>query len=49
MAAAVGLVQRGHHVTLWETARHWGGRARALRLHGLQGQPLTSGQRPARF
>ena len=44
MAAAVGLVQRGHHVTLRETARHWGGRARALHLHGLhglQGQPLT--------
>ena len=41
MAAAVSLVQRGHQVSLWETARHWGGRARALVVQDLQGQPLT--------
>lgn len=41
MAAAVSLVQRGHHVSLWETARHWGGRARALAVQDLQGRPLT--------
>ena len=41
MAAAVALVQRGHQVSVWETARHWGGRARALQLQSPQGQPLT--------
>lgn len=41
MAAAVALVQRGHQVSLWETARHWGGRARALSLRDATGQRLT--------
>ena len=41
MAAAVGLVQRGHQVAVWETARHWGGRARALTLRGPDGTPLV--------
>lgn len=41
MAAAVALVQRGHHVSVWETARTWGGRARALSLRGPDAQALT--------
>ena len=30
LAAAVTATQAGHHVTLFEAARHWGGRARSL-------------------
>lgn len=41
MAAAVALVQRGNAVTVWETARLWGGRARAMPLHDAGGAPLT--------
>lgn len=41
LAAAVALVQRGHQVTVWETARHWGGRARALSVRDTAGQALT--------
>lgn len=41
MTAAVELVQRGHRVSVWETARLWGGRARALPLRDTQGQALT--------
>ena len=40
MAAAVTLTQRGHAVTVYEAARHWGGRARALTIKDLQGRPL---------
>jgi squalene-associated FAD-dependent desaturase len=30
LAAAIGAIQAGHQVTVFEAARHWGGRARAL-------------------
>ena len=40
MAAAVTLAQAGQQVTLYEAARHWGGRARALTLDAPEG-PLT--------
>ncbi|MET1115502.1 MAG: FAD-dependent oxidoreductase, partial [Comamonas sp.] len=40
MAAAVTLAQAGREVTVYEAARHWGGRARALVLDTPQG-PLT--------
>lgn len=32
LAAAVHAVQDGHHVTVFEASRHWGGRARTLRI-----------------
>ena len=39
MAAAVTLVQAGRHaVSVFEGARHWGGRARGLDITGPQGQ-----------
>lgn len=38
MAAAVTLVQAGAQVSVFESARHWGGRARALSITGPQGQ-----------
>lgn len=45
MAAAVTLAQAGHEVTLYEAARSWGGRARALTLQTPQGQlTLDNGQ-----
>ena len=40
MAAAVTLAQAGHEVTLYEAARSWGGRARALNVDRPEG-PLT--------
>ncbi len=40
MAAAVTLAQAGQQVTLYEAARNWGGRARALNLDTPEG-PLT--------
>lgn len=40
MAAAVTLAQAGRQVTLFESARQWGGRARALTLESGEG-PLT--------
>lgn len=40
MAAAVTLAQAGRQVTLFESARQWGGRARALTLDAADG-PLT--------
>lgn len=40
MAAAVALAQAGRKVTVYEAARHWGGRARALQLDSAEG-PLT--------
>lgn len=46
MAAAVQLQQQGHQLHLWEAARTWGGRARALTLQGPAGQDwvLDNGQ-----
>lgn len=41
MAAAVHLVQAGAQVSLWESARHWGGRARALSIAGPPGSGQT--------
>jgi len=40
MAAAVTLAHAGREVTVFEAARHWGGRARALPLDTPEG-PLT--------
>ena len=46
MAAAVCAQDAGHAVTVWEAARTWGGRARALelRLPGGQAVQLDNGQ-----
>ena len=41
MAAAVELVQRGHEVHVWEMARHWGGRARAMPVTDASGHTFT--------
>ncbi len=41
MAAAVQLQQQGQHVHIYEASRIWGGRARALALHGPEGQAWT--------
>ena len=41
LAAAVHLQQQDHRVHVWESARHWGGRARALALQGPQGEAWT--------
>jgi squalene-associated FAD-dependent desaturase len=41
MAAAVEAVSRGAHVTVFESARTLGGRARALPAHLPDGTPLT--------
>lgn len=38
MAAAIQLQRQGHQLHLWEAARTWGGRARALPLQGPAGQ-----------
>ncbi len=46
MAAAVTLAQAGRAVTVFEAARQWGGRARALTITGPEGQawPVDNGQ-----
>lgn len=46
MAAAVTAVQAGHHVAVFEAARQWGGRARALPASLADGSPvlLDNGQ-----
>ena len=41
MAAAVQLHTQGHHTTVWEASRTWGGRARSLALQGPNGQQWT--------
>lgn len=41
MAAAVHLQAQGCRVTVWESSRHWGGRARALDIHGTDDQTWT--------
>lgn len=41
LAAAVGAVQAGHAVTVWEAARTLGGRARALPVHLPDGSDTT--------
>lgn len=41
MAAAVTLVQRGHFVCVFEAARNWGGRARALEIRAPHGDIWT--------
>lgn len=46
LAAAVELVDAGHPVSLFESARHLGGRARAVDWHGIRidnGQHLMAG------
>lgn len=42
LAAAVSATEAGAHVTVFEAARHWGGRARAVA--GPQGETLDNGQ-----
>lgn len=42
LAAAVRATEAGHHVTVLETARQWGGRARTL--HTAHGAGLDNGQ-----
>jgi squalene-associated FAD-dependent desaturase len=46
LAAAIGATQAGHQVTLFEAARSWGGRARALPCHLPDGSAtvLDNGQ-----
>lgn len=46
LSCAIEATQRGHSVTLYEAARHLGGRARAVPLSGAAGdlQPLDNGQ-----
>jgi len=48
LAAAVQATQAGHHITLFEASRQWGGRARALPsatdLHLSASTPLDNGQ-----
>lgn len=45
LAAAVAATQAGHQVTVFEAARHWGGRARALPEHRRVGAAtLDNGQ-----
>ena len=41
MSAAVALQQQGHSLHIWEAARTWGGRARALALQGPHEQAWT--------
>ena len=41
MAAAIGAVEGGHHVTVFEAARTVGGRARAVQVDDASGQPLV--------
>ena len=41
MAAAMGAVQGGHHVTVFEAARSVGGRARSVASTDAQGAPLV--------
>ena len=41
MAAAVQLQCQGHQPIIWEASRTWGGRARALPLHGPNGEHWT--------
>ena len=41
LAAAVRATEAGHRVTLYEMARHWGGRARGVEVDGLA---LDNGQ-----
>jgi len=42
MAAAVSAVEAGHAVTVWEAARTWGGRARALPLRLPDGSEVAA-------
>ena len=44
LSAAICATQAGHHVTLFEASRHWGGRARSLQAHGDTGPMLDNGQ-----
>ena len=46
LSCAIEATQRGHSVTLYEAARHLGGRARAVPLSGATGDlpPLDNGQ-----
>lgn len=41
LAAAVRAAQDGHHVTVFEASRHWGGRARSLRITLADGTVTT--------
>jgi squalene-associated FAD-dependent desaturase len=41
LAAAVRAAQDGHHVTVFEASRHWGGRARRLQLTLPDGTATT--------
>ncbi|HEX6704567.1 MAG TPA: hydroxysqualene dehydroxylase HpnE [Albitalea sp.] len=41
LAAAIEATTRGHHVTLYEMASHWGGRARRVDIDGIA---LDNGQ-----
>ncbi len=41
LAAAIGATQEGHQVTVFEAARHWGGRARALPCRMPDGTEAT--------
>lgn len=41
MTAAIKLQQQGHQLSIFEAARTWGGRARALQVQGPQGQDWT--------
>jgi len=44
LAAAITATQKGHHVTLLEASRFWGGRARSISSHLDNASPLDNGQ-----
>ncbi len=44
LSAAVTALEQGHHVTLFEASRHWGGRARSLQAQHASQPILDNGQ-----
>ena len=44
LSAAICATQAGHQVSLLEASRHWGGRARSLKVQGKKEMVLDNGQ-----